>query len=273
MNLQGVTILCFAASYLIVLGLELWQLWRPGKVRRWLVRGIMLAGLTAHVLYVSRHAVPIQVGSTTLLLLSLILAVFYFSGTWHYRRFVWGVFILPVILLLIAAAWLDSFQVSQSLEMPVETAELLWTWCHILFLVLSYVGLSIAFVASVMYLVQAQRLKRKKLPAEGLKLLSLERLDTMHRRALLLAFPLHTSGLMLGVWLMQTRDISWLDPKILTALLLWVGLLVLLILRYGLHWRGRRMAWGTMAAFSLLLAAFAVSRFLPSGHPTGTKSL
>jgi ABC-type uncharacterized transport system permease subunit len=277
MNFHGVTILCFAASYAVVLGLELWQLWRPGSVRRWLVRGMMLAGLVAHVVYVWGHAVPFQGGSATLLLLSLVMAVFYFSGTWHYRRFVWGVFILPVILLLVIVAWLDSFQVSKSLEMQVETAGLLWLWSHIAFLVLGYVGLTIAFVASLMYVVQSGRLKQKKLPGDGVKLLSLERLDTMHRRALLLAFPLVTSGVLIGAWLMHSQQtlvqLSWLDPKILTTLMLWTLLLVLLALRYVLHWRGRRLAWGTMGAFGLLLAAFAVSRFLPSGHPSGTKSL
>lgn len=271
MKFDNVTILCFAASYAVALGLELWQLWQPGQARRWLLRGVMLAGLTAHALYVWFHAVPFQGGSTTLLLLSLILAVFYFSGTWHYRRFAWGVFILPLILVLVLTAWLDSFQVSQRLAMPRETAEWVWTWAHVIFLVLGYVGLCIALVASLMYLVQSQRLKRKKLADDGFKLLSLERLDTMHRRALLLAFPLHTSGVLLGVWLMPTFGLTWLDPKILLAVALWVVLLVLLVLRHNLHWRGRRMAWGTMGAFGLFLSAFAASRLLPSRHPSGTK--
>ena len=61
-------------------------------------------------------------------------------------------------------------------------------------MLLAAVGVCVGFLASVMYLVQAQRLRAKIPPGEGMRLLSLERLEAMNRHAINLAFPLLTAG-------------------------------------------------------------------------------
>ena len=58
--------------------------------------------------------------------------------------------------------------------------------------------MSVSFLASVMYLIQARRLRRKVAPGSVVPMLSLERLETMNRRALNLAFPMLTAGLLVG---------------------------------------------------------------------------
>src|SRR5262245_13712582 len=98
MSVPNVTILCFAASYALALALELWLLWRPSRAGRLLQQAVTFAGLVAHVFYASRQALSFTSGSSSLILLSLILAIFYFSGSLHYRRFAWGLFVLPVVL-------------------------------------------------------------------------------------------------------------------------------------------------------------------------------
>ena len=50
----------------------------------------------------------------------------------------------------------------------------------------------------MMYLFQAHRLRAKTPPGQGLRLLSLERLEAMNRRAVYLSFPLLTAGVIAG---------------------------------------------------------------------------
>ena len=52
-----------------------------------------------------------------------------------------------------------------------------WPIFHGALMLLAAVGVSVGFIASVMYLVQVHRLKTKQLPGKGLKLWSLERLE------------------------------------------------------------------------------------------------
>jgi ABC-type uncharacterized transport system permease subunit len=258
--LQGVTILCFAASYAVALGLELLTLWRPGAVRRWVILVCAAAGFFAHSVYLLHLGLPLRGEVDSLLALSWILTVFYLVGSIHHRRLAWGVFVLPVVLALVLVAWItpDTDTAAQS-----QTASSLWVWLHTAFMLLGAVGLCVAFMASVMLLVQSARLRHKKLPGDGSRLLSLERLETMNRRAIDLAFPLFTFGLALGFVLLAStpRPLSIFDPKILATAVLWLMFLVVWYLRHGLHLRGRRVAWWTVLAFVLLVWALMLNHF------------
>jgi ABC-type transport system involved in cytochrome c biogenesis permease subunit len=125
-------------------------------------------------------------------------------------------------------------------------------------------------IASVMYLVQSHRLRRKSPGTGGLRLLSLERLETMNRRAISAAFPLLTVGLLVGAALGYQRlgtTGPWLTPKVLGTVGLWLANAVLLILRYSWHARGRWLAFGTLGAFAILLIALAtVHPFVGGGE-------
>src|SRR5205085_7615731 len=133
----------------------------------------------------------------SLLFLTLILAIFYLYGTVHHYRLAWGLFVLPLMLGLIALAVL--------LHEPTVLPETegrwagLWGMAHGVLVLLAAVGVCVGFIASIMYLVQLRRLRAKRPPGQGMKLLSLERLEAMNRRAILWAFPLLTAGLVVGM--------------------------------------------------------------------------
>ncbi len=59
----------------------------------------------------------------------------------------------------------------------------------------------VGFVAGLMYLVQAYRLKHKRLPAQGLRLPSLEWLDRVNSRAIVLSAVLVAAGFLSGIML------------------------------------------------------------------------
>lgn len=267
MDPLNVTHLCFAASYGLAFLLELWQLRRPSRAARRLQQAVTLAGLVAQALFLSQNTLSFAAGSTTLLYVAFVMAIFYFSGSLHYERFTWGLFVLPVVLGLVLLAWLR--RETGGIELPAAQVERGWMVLHIAFIVLGFVGLSIAFLSSLMYLVQSSFLKRKAWHSH-LRLLSLERLETMNRRAVLIAFPLLTSGLALGFLLMsRAPQLSWQDPKVLATIPVWLAVGLLLVLRYGLHSPARRLAWVSILSFLLMLLAVAVPWLWPSAHPTG----
>lgn len=264
--LDGITRFCFGASYAVALLLEIVQLIWPRPVQRLAATGFGIAGLFAHTVYLVMQRPPMASQYGSLLMVAWILAVFYVYGSVHYRHVAWGVFVLPVVLgLVVLTSTVPQDRDPSGPLLPEVTSlrgEQLWSFVHGGLLLLAAVGVCIGFVASVMYLVQARRLRAKVLPGHGVRLLSLERLEIMNRRAINLAFPLLTAGVLIGLALMfepTGRPLEWADPRIIGGVILWLVFALLLYLRYGVHLRGRRLAQLTIVAFALLLFALASS--------------
>src|SRR5437660_6464684 len=263
--MERVTLFCFAASYAVALGLELWHLYQRRPIHRLMANIFGGAGLLAHTIYLAVQRPPLGWQYGLLLALAWILSIFYLYGSVHHARHAWGIFVLPLVLVLVGLATVfgaptgpEGGRVSGLFSL--EDRELLGI-AHATLLILAAVGVCVGFVASLMYLVQAHRLKAKTLPGQGVRLPSLERLETMNRRALTLAFPLLTVGALLGIILIghATHDIAgWTDPRVLSTVLLWLVFVLLLYLRFGLHLRGRRLALLTVVAFGLLLLTLAL---------------
>jgi len=264
---MGVTHVCFGLSYLVAFALELAGQARPGRGVRaaGLVAGA--AGLAAHTIFLIAHQPNPASGYGALLVLAWVLAVFYLYGSVHHRSQAWGLFVLPVVLVL---TWLSlAFYRTADEATPQFSGDHVWGALHGILVLMASVGITVGFLASMMYLVQARRLRMKRNPLGGLRLLSLERLETMNRRAIDWAFPLLTVGLLLGAIRVPTAEMStasWTDPKILSTIGLWVLALVLLYLRYGAHLPPRRLALLTVAAFGLMLVTLIVSHPFAAGE-------
>jgi ABC-type transport system involved in cytochrome c biogenesis permease subunit len=262
---MGVTHVCFGLSYLFALALELAQQARPGRGLRILGLAFGLAGLGAHTIFLLVHKPNPASAYGSLLLLAWVLAIFYLYGTSHYRSPAWGLFVLPLVSILV---WL-SFAFYQRSDSPAEwvSGDHLWGAVHGMLVLAASVGITVGFLASAMYLVQARRLRMKRNPLGGLRLLSLERLETMNRRAITLAFPLLTVGLLLGAIRVPAAEAGsggWTDPKVIGTVGLWVVALLLLYLRYGAHLPPRRLAVLTIACFGLMIGT------LIAAHPFAT---
>jgi ABC-type uncharacterized transport system permease subunit len=252
----GISLVCFTTSYAAALGLEVWRQFRPRLVWYLLGVGFGAAGLLAQSIYLAVRPVG------WMILLAWVLAVFYLYGSIHYRRLAWGVFVLPLVLGLLG---LSALLGPENDHLPL-TDDRFGNLIHGGLLLLAAVGVCVGFLASVMYLIQAHRLRAKTPPRQGLRLLSLERLEGMNRRAIDLAFPLLTAGMVVGVFLMVQKPLpSWTDPHALTAAVLWLTFLVLLTLRYGWHLRGRGVAYLTITAFVLMLVCIVLEYQLGGG--------
>jgi ABC-type transport system involved in cytochrome c biogenesis permease subunit len=268
MPIERISILCFAASYGVALALEFLQLFRPRPVYRWLTAGFGAAGLLAHTLFLAVQRPSLASPFGSLLLLAWVVAIFYLYGSIHHRHQAWGAVVLPVVfgLTLLAAI---AGPPGPTAEGPGgSSGEAAWGLVHGGLLLLAAVGVCVAFVASVMYLIQARQLRSKVLPGKGLKLGSLERLEQMNRRAINGAFPLLTAGVVLGLLLLVQHPEQlggWTDPRIVSTALLWLVFVLLLYLRYGYHLRGRPLALLTILVFALLLVTLASSHAIVAG--------
>ncbi|MCS7168636.1 MAG: cytochrome c biogenesis protein CcsA [Gemmatales bacterium] len=269
MDWHRINVVCFTASYGLAWLAELGRLWKPdARWLRWLMVGFMAAGLLAHTLYLAARWTPTAGEARSLLWLAWIVAFLGLYGAMHYRRVAWCVFVLPVVLALIGLATLwPAAHGWPAITGPLDR----WLiTAHVALLVLGGVGLCVSFVASVMYLLQARRLRHKQALGEGLRLLSLERLERMIRHGVAWAFPLWTAGVILGMFLLwQRREFSWLDAKVISGAVLVLVFVMLLDLRYRQHQRGRRFAWAAIMAFVMFLVALSIEAFAPSWHRFG----
>ncbi len=264
--LEGIKVLCFAGSYLVALSLGVWHYFRPRPIYRLVEIGFGCAGLLAHTIYVMVQPLPLATSQGSLLFLAWILTVFYLYGSLHHHRLAWGLFVLPVVLgLIILAVLFPGATPSHSQGFILDLAasiqgQRFWGMVHGWLLFLAAVGICVGFVASLMYLVQMYRLRAKVPPTHGLRLLSLERLEAMNRRAVITAFPLLTAGLLVGLALQWQHGLflqGWDSPRIFSTVVLWLVFAILLYLRYGIRRRGKQVAFLTMLAFALLLFALA----------------
>jgi ABC-type transport system involved in cytochrome c biogenesis permease subunit len=265
--IQGIHHSCIALSYLCALLLELARLVWPAA--GWRAAGLTFgaAGLLAHTAYLLVHQPSPAEPSGSLLMLAWVLALFYLRGTVTHARQAWAVFVLPVVIgLVIASRVLLTAAPEPGANGAVHWAagERFWGAVHGVLILLAAVGVSVSFLASTMYLIQARRLRRKVAPGTVVPMLSLERLESMNRRALNLAFPLLTAGLLVGTMLVPNgpaAEDDWLSLKFISTAGLWLVFLLLLYLRYGAHVPARRLATLSIASFALLLVA------LVAAHP------
>lgn len=264
--LENVSHACFGLSYLVAFACEAARLRWPSRPLRLTGLGWGTAGLLAHSAFLLvQHPTPAS-PEGSLLGVAWVLAVFSLYGSVHHARQAWAVFVLPVVLGLVGLSFAETPVAGEPAfaAPPWLPGERGWGSLHGLLLLLAAVGVSVGFLASVMYLVQAGRLKAKRSPLGGLAMLSLERLEAMNRRAVNVAFPLLSVGLFLGVVLLRHgEDLAenLFTVKVLGTLGLWAVFGVLLYLRYAANVSGRRLALGTIVAFALFLLVLA------STHP------
>ena len=171
--MEGITRLCFGASYAVALGLELVQLVRPRPALRGIALLFGFAGLFAQTVFLAVQRPTLQSTYGSLLFLAWVLAVFYLYGTVHHRRFAWAVFVLPVVLGLVVLAGYFRCRARRRAAAVVGSARgidrrAFWGGVHGVLILLAAVGVSVGFLASVMYLLQARRLRNKVAPFSGL---------------------------------------------------------------------------------------------------------
>ena len=274
--LSGISLICFAASYAVAWLIEVWQLYAPSTLRRGLALGFVLAGLVAHTLYLAYRALelsasPLSSSFDWCLVAAWLLMGAYLYLAFYYPRAALGLYVLPLELVLVAAAALAD-------RTPFErsAASAAWGAVHGVFLLLGTVTVMIGFVAGLMYLVQARRLKRKLPPIEGLRLPSLEWLAKVNSRSVILSALLVGVGFLAGTILNVinrggSATLPWTDPVIGSSamMLAWLAAAAVFNAVYQPARRGRKVAYLTIVNFVFLVIAIGVLVLVNNEHGGG----
>jgi hypothetical protein len=263
--LSGISITCFAASYAVTLALEVSRLFFRLRVR-WIIMILFAAaGLFAHTAYLSiltqtelqgTGVTPLSHWYDWCLLAAWVLAALYLAFAARHRENTVGIFLLPLVLALIGAG----YAVRNTPPFAREQALSYWGVFHGIMLLLGTVAAALGFAAGIMYLLQSYRLKHKLLPRQGFRLPSLEWLQKLNRRSLLLSTFLLALGLVAGLALNLIRQssqrgtIAWTDPVVLSSgmLFLWLATATLFESLYKPAREGRKVAYITLASFVFL---------------------
>lgn len=257
-----VTVLCFAASYALAVGVEVCRVLWP-RLPAWPTVFAVAAGLFAQTLYlvargVAQHRFPISTQFETLIALSWLTAAAYLFFAVKHRKMALGLFLLPasLALSLFAAAAFD-----RESEAAISGRALGITHGILLLIASLLVALAVAF--SVMYLVKCRQLKSAAF-LDRVKLPSLERLDRWNHLAMTLGWGFLTLGIATGFGL---RNLAWTDPKVIATFVAWLALTYLANYRriHPEH-RGKRLAWGMIVVGAILIVAVVGDPILGTAH-------
>jgi ABC-type transport system involved in cytochrome c biogenesis permease subunit len=184
-----------------------------------------------------------------------------------------GVFILPLLVVLQAIPTLRPF-----VEDRAPVLESPWFGVHVASLLFAYASFALACVIGVTYVLLFKEIKAKHLGVFYARLPSLQVLDEMNSRAVMIGWVFLTIGVIVGVvWAADARvsaasdprvqAMSIADPKIFVAVVCWLVYSFEVYAQRFRGWRGRPMAWLSALAFLIVLLNFVpVSYFLTKSH-------
>jgi len=203
-------------------------------------------------------------------LLGLAVVSIFFLVWWIYGAISLGLFALPVTFFMVLVPALGPDRYS----FPSQGVKTSWLIAHITALLLAYVALGFSLLASILYLVQEQRLKAKPkmrlvtgeesrwAPPDWLP--ALDTLERISEAMLEFGFPCMTVGLVIGAVLAQDSPLGaayFLDPKIIAAFISWAIYVLLLLVRRAAGLRGRKAAYLSGAVFAVMIVVWTANLF------------
>jgi len=140
---------------------------------------------------------------------------------------------------------------------------------HVATSLLGFVGFALAFCCSILYLIQSQLLKQKRLGGLFRRLPPLEAIRVSAHWLATAGFSMLTLGLLTGtIWALRAWKPGWyLDPKVLTSFFAWLIYAAYLHASTIAGWRGRRTTYFLIGGFiAVLIAYYGVTIVAPSRH-------
>lgn len=194
----------------------------------------------------------------TTIFISWAAVLFYLVIGPSYRVSFLGAFTTPVVIVITLIALLTQSDVSKAA--PATRSP--WVDFHAAIAILAYGAFGLASVSGVMYLIQERQLKTRRLSSSFLLLPSIEQLDTISARLVLLGFTMLTVGMIGGF--VSTRFVGpWTLPKTVWAVILWFIFAGLTAARQFLNVRGRKAVWATIVAFLIALVSYWAVNLCP----------
>ena len=236
----------------------------------------LLTAFIVHALAFSYRSVRIGMNpvinlTEALSFLGLALVGTYLVLQWRGKVKTLGILIAPAALLLMIGASLgyDGFSADMTI-LPYLKGGLVTI--HVMLSIMGEALFAIAGCAGLVYLIQSEFLKQRKLTGFSRMLPSLGDLDRINHFCLLLGFPLLTLGFIAGsFWARVVWGSHWgWDPKQVWTLIVWLFYGILLHQRFAIGWNGRKAAlWSIAATVVLSFMLVGVNAFHVTSHRFG----
>lgn len=274
--LERISVTCFSASYLVVLGLEISRTLFQAKSFKWIAASATLAGLFAHLVYLGLNqelvisSSGVLVGGWTgwFFATSLLIIVTYLWLLFRQGNTVVGLSLISLALIAIAVGnW-----PGQNNSFSIRESRSVWNTIHGLSFLFSTTIVGLGFLFGSMYLFQAYRLKNGQILK--FRMPSLEWLQNSGERALGSSAAFLTVGVVSGVAINIVNKlqgdyiVAWFDPVVWTSAFLLTWLLASL----AFNWlyqpvpRGRKVSYLVVSCF--LFFVLEIGLVLYSGHAT-----
>jgi ABC-type transport system involved in cytochrome c biogenesis permease subunit len=240
---------------------------------------LLIAAALAHTFVIGMQTMEaghVPVGGATAAISTFVwlltLAYLYTEMTTDERAM--GVFILP---LLVALQTIPAIRPTVEERAAVLQGPLFGV--HVSSLLFAYASFALAGVIGITYVLLFKEIKAKHLGFFYARLPSLQVLDRMNQRAIVIGWVFLTIGIIVGVvWALQARGgyaagdprvqaMSLQDPKIFVALVCWFVYSFELFAARRIGWGGRRAAYLSALGFIIVLFNFVpISYFLTKSH-------
>jgi ABC-type uncharacterized transport system permease subunit len=164
-----------------------------------------------------------------------------------------GLAVMPVAVGLLALAWVGG---GTGVDQADEGG---WVLAgHAVLILAAFACFTVAAGAALLYLYEERRLKRRDTGVLRLRLPSLEALDRLAGRVMLVGLALLSVGIVAGLTQLESGDY---DATMSATVVVWVVNTVALVLRREAGLRGRRYAWAVLLGFALVAVVLPVTHF------------
>jgi ABC-type uncharacterized transport system permease subunit len=262
------------ALYTFALLAYAWHFAQRQKASAHAATTLLVAGVLAHTFVIGMQTmqagqVPMTTAASAIsaTVWVLLLAYLYIEMTTDERAM--GTFILP---LAVALQSIPAFKPAIEERAAVLQGPLFSV--HVLSLLFAYASFALACVIGITYVLLFKEIKAKHLGFFYARLPSLQVLDSMNQRAIVIGWLFLTVGLFVG-WIYATQTgydprvqaMSLHDPKILMAVVCWAVYSFEAFAARRLGWGGRRSAYLSAVGFAIVLLNFVpISYFLTTSH-------
>lgn len=248
---------------------------RVGSALTWSATAMGFTGLMVRwrESYLISHDVghiPVSNLYEVFILFAVITALMYLFYEERYKNRQLGGFVLTVISAAVAfLLWYAFARGAHEIQPLVPALQSYWMKLHVPTNFIGYGGFALAAMVAIAYLLVDRR------PNGWLaaRLPSLAQMDDVMYKAIALGFAFFTVATVLGaMWAAEAWGGYWSwDPKETWALIVWLNYAAWLHLRLTKGWRGRPLAWWSIAGLFITLFAFiGVNMFLSGLHSYGT---
>lgn len=247
---------------------EKWSLWMLRFLQIGIVFHLASFGFRMHSFWQipeNRYFFPINTFFGALSYLSLAVAVVFVLVESRHRLGILGAFVLPWVAIGLGVA---VFVASPEISGLVPALQSYWINIHPMVLMTAYAAFGNAFGVGLALLIQEQQIKSRKPSQLCYRLPSIEELDDLNYKIIVLAFPTLTVGIIMGgIWAYNAWGRFWgWDPKETWAFITALVYAGYLHMRFMKGLRGKKAVYISMAGFACVIFTFAGVNFLSGLH-------